>query len=444
MGDRLPRSLSQTEIGERWLDNFESQDRNAALRLLDGIEVVSRNSFSRELTRLLDAETQRVKGPLALLVVRSLEASSSDHYLGCGADSVHLNQSTSTCPDLGLEGSSLLVKHVVEKWAKTRGALVEPTIGEMRVRRVRHLFLVTDTSVSGDEVARFVNFVSSNPSVRSWVSYGLLKLTVVTHSSTEAAIARIGRKIPVKCARLAPTISSSDWSCAQRAEIESVCRDYARGRGDPLGWGGAGLLCVYEHSFGNGTPEVLRQGASRDNTEWHTLLPHGRGPGLSPAILSVAADYRPSFSVAGFLASLSERAGELRPRGLRSATAVVGRLQRSPNERALVILLSVIASGHTRELQIMAAGRMSSTRFQELTRLAHDHRLIAGYDDFVQGLGLTGKQSSSEVQFRLTRAGRRVVARYGRRAYRGRSDNEPGRHRSVAQVDDYYYPRSLR
>jgi|GEM_PF-4171628 len=453
----MPESLRATEAGEAWLGNFDDDEVAVAAALLASVEVVSRSQFARELTRVLDRHVATLSGPVALFRVRSLSRQARAAFLGAPAQRdqplenqegnaalvepsrLATNPETFGLPELS--GSALEVAHVVDRWVRRYKdrVYVDPSIVEMRERRVRHIVLVSDIASSGKELGDFAAFLSRNPTIRSWISYGLVEVSFAVHSVVESSLNLLLTSGVVGYHRLAPTLESMDWSREDRQAVTELCMKYSDKQKYGLGWGDVGLTSIYEHSVGNGLPMILWQEQS-DGRPWTPLVGPDRRVGLSPNVLRVSSSYRPSRSVSRYLANL--RQGTTRAlRGPSRAVAYAEtHLQHSPNELALILLMSCVASGKTSREQIMDAARMSFDRLNTIARLAHDLGLVDGYVEHLLRRSAEAQRSGLV----LTSTGRRVLQRYARKPAAPVDGAGYPRGSEVVSRDDFYYPHKLR
>lgn len=459
-------SLSVTRSGQAWLSNFQDEDQPAARRLLDGVEMVSDDQFRREMKTLLKrARGERSSSTVAAYAVHNLPKNFAPHYFDCTG--LHAPITPLRCPSTVHTGSELIVQNILVKSATALNVLVDATVEQMYDSRVHRVLLVTDNIASGQEISTFLEFMQANPRLRSWKSFGWLRFEVVTHCITESALASLRRKAVVHFEQLSRTFETTDWSDQQLDEVRALCRKYGSIRGEPLGRQNAESLQVFGHTFGNGTPAIMRQTAGRQGATWSPLLPHGRDYALESTEMAVLQGYRAPHSL---LAAL-RRLGRANPiRVLRSARVDAQARNRSLAGRCgpgILALLSAIDAGHRRPVDLMKAGAMSLPRLHAVARASYDLKLIEGYADFASAFhsdSHSGDGRSAtpldDVKLNLTDRGREMLRRRARvRTPKLRpadpAAEEPG-HLSIRAVDATspppspakpappYYPQQLR
>lgn len=103
----------------------------------------------------------------------------------------------------------------------------------------------------------------SNPTIKSWQSYELIRTSVLAYSGTLSGIATVrGSKMrpSVSIERSCPTVDSYLWKGkAYARDIKALCKKYSKigGLGYPLGFAKTGALIVFEHSCPNNCPQIL-------------------------------------------------------------------------------------------------------------------------------------------------------------------------------------------
>lgn len=402
------RSLSETKRGSLWLKNFDGNDLETAKLLLSSISVFSEKQFRSEMRELVrKAKTSIGDEPVAAFAVRTLPRKFSPHYYECSTRHEGLR---GACPIPELSGSGLLVRHQLEKIARARKLLLEPTVDEMKAKRVRRILLITDTAVSGDEVVHFQKYIHSNPTIRSWHSYGLIRFEIVAHSVTLFALRTLSADQKVHFERLARTIDSCGWSEQQRGAVIELCKRQASSPKDALGWQGAGLLDTYAHTFGNGTPGILRQRTGPGGTTWVPLLPADRNYGLESVHHNEG--YSPVLTASERIELVrSTVRSALRP--ARATRRALVKLEYfSAAEFILIAFLHAVSKGKATPLEIMESASISSSRFHEAARIAHEHGLIKNYQKTILAFEKGPSVKAQEVgRFVLTSAGRRALRR---------------------------------
>jgi len=459
-------SLTATRSGKAWLSNFDDEDQPAARRLLDGLEMVSDGQFRREMKTLLErARGERTASSVAAYAVHNLPRNFAPHYFGCSGP--HAPITPLRCPSTVHTGSEMIVQNILLKSAQALDMPVDQTVEEMYASRVHRVLLVTDNIASGQEISTFLAFMQANPRLRSWNSFGWLRFEVVTHSISESALAKLRRKAVVHFEQLSRTFETTDWSDQQLAEVRGLCRKYGSIKREALGRQKAESLQVFGHTFGNGTPAIMRQVVAQQGETWSPLLPHNRDYALGSTEMAALQGYRAPHNLLATLHRLGQRSPIRALRSERVSAQARNQSLAGKYGPGILALLAVIDAGHGRPVDLMKAGSMSLSRLHTVARASYDLKLLEGYDDFAvafrAGAHSGNARSASpldDVKLSLTDRGREVLRRRARvRTAKPRpadpTAKEPG-HLSIREVETTppppspakppppYYPQQLR
>lgn len=454
-----PVSLAATRGGQRWLRNFDGTDAETATTLLESIVVISDRQFRSDMRSLLErVATADPPARTAAIPVSSLPEDFGPHYYGC-TEAHKDGPLEAHCPALKPAGSELIVEHILRKARRDLRLLISPSVTAIGNHNVTKILLVTDTIVSGSEARRFGRFIYSNPTLKSLHSYRKIKIEYVTHSVTSQGLENLDRRFPVNFEQWSRTFESAGWNRTKISDVEELCKRFAYRSGDATGWEGARSLQIYAHTFGNGTPAVLRQQKGPGAGSWQPLLRWGRSYGLD-ALDAAAAD--------GYSARLpfdlrARAAINWASRRVALTIAATPLIERDVNairgEAPLRALLSAVHLGVRDKLQIMRLMDLSSTRYSFAVELGARYGLI----ESAPANGGNGAEVDAEV-VALTRAGNRLLARYQRKAVsqlkarerRDRARRDPAKTSATAGStlpasggapptgDPFYYPHTLR
>lgn len=413
-------SLVTTKRGRAWLANFDEKDRSTARRLLDGVEMVSDGQFRGEMKDLLArARGETTGSTVAAYAVHNLPKNFAPHYFGCKGP--HALITPLRCPTTVHSGSEMIVQNILIKTAHALNISVDQTVEEMYESRVDRVLLVTDNVASGQEINTFLDFMRANPRLRSWQSFGWLKFEIVTHSISESALASLKRHTVVHYEQLSRAFETTDWSVDQLAEVRALCVTYGSIKREKLGRQNAESLQLFGHTFGNGTPAILRQRVGQNGSAWSPLLPHDRDYALGASEIAALHGYRAPHSLLAALRRLRQKHPTLLTRVGRVALKSRNRPSTGPRGVDILALLSIIDTGYTRSVDLMKAGSMSVTRLHAVARAAFDLELIEGYESLAQAIGLRAAPVEElsatplpDVQLTLTDHGRQLLRRRGR------------------------------
>lgn len=432
--------FSDTPRGRRWLTNFDQADRPTAALLLNAIQFFSDDLFRSEMKLLIRSTiASRNTNPTAVFPIHNLGRASADHYLGCA----QVHQSVE-CEIGGLNGSELIVLNILEKLSSSQKLLVRPSLEEMHEQKVDRILLVTDQIVTGQEAEQFRSYVTRNPRIRSWMSFGWTEVEIVSHSITDTSLAHLGRLGPVHFEHLAKTFSNAGWTEEQKRSVRELCLRVTPASKEPLGRGDAESLQAYGHTVGNGLPGMVRQPKRKGGGPWVPLLPHDRAYGFETAELSkITKVDRPTH---GLSAPPKNHPVLRRTEVIRKTLGVKTNRQKfGRSARPISIFLTSIDAGNRTPAEIAAAADMSTSRFTLIASLAHEYGLIEGYPACRVEIG-RGKWNRSTLT--LTQEGKAALRRL--RALGTRLTNREQRLRSstsataIAPETGFYYPQSLR
>ena len=241
----------------KWLTNFSDEHRMTATTLVDALRLVSateiRTDLGRELRRLL----KYLPGPIATFPVREVKPPASAH--GTGREGGY-----DLLPS-GLPGSEAIIANIltgISREAAYRGAIVGTLdLSNLRRRRVRTILLVDDFSGSGKRLRDFGKALRRHPTIRSWLSYGWVKMHVVAYAATAEATRLLRSTFGidnVHLARACPTFQNARWTAEQMADVEALCDAYCGTLHDyKFGFRSSKALIAFEHTAPNNLPAIL-------------------------------------------------------------------------------------------------------------------------------------------------------------------------------------------
>ena len=286
-----------------WIEQFSPADRSTASFLLESLIFVSHADFISGLAKAIQAAHKTADRPAALFAVREIaerskrkrRRMSTGGFLAWALehDPTLLAKQGPHPPESndlviqdsyfdlndrnarphavrpgGNVGSEGLVSHLLRDLCQPTGANSfsdHPSISSMKARKTRDIFFVDDFIGSGARVRAFADGFYAHPTIKSWMSYGLIRVTAISYAGTDIGIAHAGshkRIAAVLCSRLIER-GRRAWTNSERTAVEGLCRKYA-GRtsrsGIPLGYRRAFSLVVFEHKCPNTAPAILWAG----------------------------------------------------------------------------------------------------------------------------------------------------------------------------------------
>jgi hypothetical protein len=273
--------LSQTEEGLAWVAQFGIPDQADATLLLDAIRWVPSAEFESAIRACIAAEAKLIKGPVALFIERELrhpgghlqrfyKESPSKPRRAHGAALQPVESIRAYRPEVGSEGIIATIATSIAR-AMPGQFLLHPTAEEIRARKVRAFFILTDTIGTGSQAYEYLSALWRVASVKSWFSSKLISCHVIAFAATERGeqlLASHAMHPKVTWALRCPTIQS-EFSEEDAQRITSLCMRYARSESSPsLGFGNAGVLIAYAHGLPNNAPTVLY----KTSTDWTPLF----------------------------------------------------------------------------------------------------------------------------------------------------------------------------
>lgn len=286
MGTRLPNHLRDTPDAETWLGQFDAADRSGASLLIDSLSLVDSARFDQSLQALIvdEAGKQKTKRATGIYATREVESKDSPTVDGAEMDvSASLKEWVATrgwrpryfdpkarsrSPDAApgsKVGSEAYIAHLIRDVAAGSGRrklLSHPSIHQLRTNKCQNVFLVDDIIGSGRRSETFVTAFCNDPSIRSWMSGGFLRVVVLAYGGTSAGMRRVEQHRFVDKVRVVRLVAAgrAAWSATERRTIEFICRKYAPRTSKPrmpLGYRDAFTLMVFQHDVPNTTPAIL-------------------------------------------------------------------------------------------------------------------------------------------------------------------------------------------
>ena len=344
--------LSKTTKAVDWLEQFDADDRAAAVALLDAVRFVPGGTViagvRRSIERLITDNPSR--SPLAVVPVISREDMRPIVDVDEDAPLTVFDEFDPAQLVDNEPGSEALIAQLVREIRRgaAGGSFVDSplTLRAMEDAEVRTLLCVTDYIGSGRQVLEYLATWYRHPTIKSWRSFGWLRIEVVAYAATTAG-KRVVEASPLvdllDVIEIAPALARLSNIPAGEKMIE-VCRLYAKrgGLGTPLGYRNSAGLFASSSSVPNNLPAILIRRSNR----WNPFF-EGR---TVPAILSdEIGDQHPDVNVPQEL----EDAGQVRlaarhrdghlDRPWQEHIAMLGLLPRADDELAISLGLDVPA-----------------------------------------------------------------------------------------------------
>jgi len=290
---------------QTWLTQFSLGDRALASKLLEAMAFVSRDDFVDHMRAMLIREAESVNGAVALYAERELrhrygkphrlfketERKIRRAYGSAGPEAVKPTKAYD--PSVGSEGIvAQMISELCREYPKT--FLNHPGPEQIRRKRARAFWVVTDLIGSGDRAWRYLEAAWLVRSVRSWWSGRFIKFAVMAYSATERgerSVARHSCKPKIHFVLPCPTIDTA-FSTKVAEQIKRLCTAYDPTEGEPghapwvwsgpsLGYGNAGALLVFAHGAPNNVPLMFHKASKNKENAWTPLFPARVSAGIS-------------------------------------------------------------------------------------------------------------------------------------------------------------------
>lgn len=343
-----------------WLTNFKSEHQATAMMLVDALQLVSatevRTDLGREIRQLLTA----LRAPVAAFPVREVDPPESAH--GEGRDG-----SYELLPP-GLPGSEAVIANILtgisREPAYEKLILTSLDLAHLRTCKARTILLIDDFSGSGKRLKDFGKALLRHPTIRSWLSYGWVKIHVVAYAATAEATRLLRSDFGsdnVHLVRACPTFANARWSPEQAADIEALCNDYCGHlRKYKFGFRKSKALIAFEHTAPNNLPAILW----RVDGGWMPLFERKAVPHDLLALYVGGPPASPSPSISGASFDRLGQVLQMIGRRVREEDAIVDATRFSYAEVGRLLGAARAFGLVTPKLRLTDAGRIELRRWQ--------------------------------------------------------------------------------
>lgn len=303
-------SILESEAAKAWVRQFDFRDQALAAEMLGNFVFVSRDEFATGLTGQVLFHAKLVDGPIALYAEREMRhrlgvphrlfketAGKFKRAYGVGPDPVKAKKAYQ--PEVGSEGIvAQLITDLCRAYPKR--FLNHPGPDEIRKKRARAFWVLTDFVGSGKRAHDYLSAAWKVRSVRSWKSYRFMQFGVLAYAMTQGGEDRIKRhscRPLTACVQPCPTIFSV-FSSAKADACVRLCKKYDPMGPSPdlsqgslaLGYGSVGALMAFAHGAPNNTPRIFHKTSKRAKG-WIPLFPSRVTAGLP--VLGFGRSLRP-------------------------------------------------------------------------------------------------------------------------------------------------------
>lgn len=265
-------NYSNTKAAQDWLNQFLSEDKDTARRLLEQLVCISTDNVLNALTARV---SKLVEGHDCSAIIPVRELKESESYFDIEDDCVAPKMQFSDRP-LGSEAfASNLTAQVSRRHNKKvisqEGLKLAPSIKNLRDKRVDSLILVDDLIGSGTRTIAFLDSLYQHPTIKSWLSGNHIKLEIVSYMASDS-----GKKAVEKWCRKRKNIELSILNKCPMLDLDeqliSLCTRYAdKGERSPISFGKEPVSVVFSHSAPNNLPAILYRSKHRLKTSDNSL-----------------------------------------------------------------------------------------------------------------------------------------------------------------------------
>jgi hypothetical protein len=321
--------LRDTTRGREWLSQFRQKDQTVARYMLDTLVLVSREEFESKMLAAIQNAGSDVDGPVACFAARKVpddvkddirqkayartirSASAKEFHASWEPPASYFDSegNAPARPASGTGSEDVCASIIFQASRSSPGRVLDhPSIDTMRRKQVRRIVLVDDAIGSGQRMEEVIAWVTAHPSIRSWLSLGLIDVMVVVYAASSGVAGRLAASLPGRRRHQAPFDEPPDlrvlrelelragvWipgtTPTMAARIAQLCDDYGEnhriGRAFRRGWRGSLGYLVFAHGCPNNVPGILRQ----RTVNWSPLFEHRSVPeDLSDAFGTNATD----------------------------------------------------------------------------------------------------------------------------------------------------------
>lgn len=283
-----PIQLSEHELSEVWLDQFQtSKDRALAKQLINQLKLVSGRDFETGIEDALCNLQHRLRQTIGVYPISSPLAEGISGYNiftgGIPADDDTKSRESGRRRKFGREDR---VGHILAKlqdrFKRSNGAsIIEclPTLNQLRTQGIKHIVLVDDISGSGKRITDYWNNIPRR--IKSLLSLKKVELWIVLYAITpkgKTAITKAMPNFPISnLITVLPEVTLKELISDESLEL---CRKYASLIGlesSAIGYRGSACPIIFEHGCPNNLPAILWDNNRRN---WQALFPNRSIPSL--------------------------------------------------------------------------------------------------------------------------------------------------------------------
>jgi len=278
-------NISDTDAGKAWVSQFKIDDQALAMKLIDGMSLVSHDDFIERMRDLILLRAEKSKFPIGLYAEREVqkwngnpnrllkETKGKKNRRAYGGGPMPVAPMRRDSPSVGSEGLvSWLITELCREYPKN--FISHPGPNKIRKEKVRKFIIVTDFIGSGQRAFDYLQSAWRVASVKSWRSYKLIQFEVLAYSGTDIGVKVVKKhkSHPAVDLVMSCPIIDSEFNHELANKLRQVCRHY-----DPidhddiasLGYKGTGALLAFSHGCPNNVPRLIH----KKGKNWSPLFP---------------------------------------------------------------------------------------------------------------------------------------------------------------------------
>jgi len=260
--------LSETEIAQDWIAQFDEEDKGTAKLILDSLIYVSNKDLHIGLSKLLKEYIDKHQNEyIALFAVKEVVDDTS--YWEDGREQLSVTGRDGI-------GSEADISYFCRDISKTeRYLLNHPSINIMRERKCRHIICLNDIIGSGEQVRKFCNWLYNHKTIKSWVSSKYIDINICSYAGTDYGFRKLKKNKIISEILINQYIDYgiSFWSQEERQKIENICYKYSiytTREYFPLGYKNMFTFLYFDHKCPNTSPAILWAPSSK---KWRSMFP---------------------------------------------------------------------------------------------------------------------------------------------------------------------------
>lgn len=268
-------SLSETSEAKEWLAQFDKKDVQTAKLLLDGLVLITyselRKGFYNAFSQFLELHND------VSAVFCAREPQKNDGvFIPYWVDKEKNPEKIKASSSSGIGSEGILAELVRDLVAENSDRLLDhPSISKMKNTKCRHLIIIDDISGSGSRIISFLNWLTENPTIKSWLSYKWIDIYVICFAITDSARTKLNCNKLLKNHFMYAYFLDKNSTCYTKKELNSIkqlCNRYTASRklakDFAFGYKNSFALIVFNYTCPNNLPAILWQ----ESDNWYPLF----------------------------------------------------------------------------------------------------------------------------------------------------------------------------